>query len=159
MYPAKNETLNLRAIEFLKEKLKTNQIGYSDHSNNIISPVIAVSLGARVIEKHFTLNKKMSGPDHKASLNPKELKLMIQNIRDTEKMLGEKKKILSNSEKDNLKIARKSIVAKINILKGDIFSDKNLTTKRPGTGLSPLFWYKIIGKKSHKSFKKDDHIK
>lgn len=158
-YPADNSSLNLRSIEFLKEKLKTNQIGYSDHSTSIIAPVVAVGLGAKVIEKHFTINKKMKGPDHKASLNPKELKFMIENIRQTEMMLGYKKKIVSKKELENAKIARKSIVAKIAILKGEIFSEKNLATKRPGTGISPTLWLKLIGKKAKKNFKINDLIR
>jgi N,N'-diacetyllegionaminate synthase len=158
-YPAENSILNLRSIEFLKEELKTKQVGYSDHSTSVIAPAIAVSLGAKIIEKHFTINKDMKGPDHKASLNPKELKLMIKNIRETEMMLGKKKKIISKRELDNAKIARKSIVANINILKGEIFTEKNLTTKRPGTGISPTQWLKIIGKRAKKNFKINESIK
>ncbi len=158
-YPANNSKLNLRAIEYLREKLNTNQVGYSDHSTSLLAPSIAVSLGAKVIEKHFTLNKKMNGPDHKASLNPKELKLMISKIRETETMLGVKKKIVTIQEKENAKIARKSIVAKKNIKKGQKFTYKNLTIKRPGTGLNPILLTKFIGRKSKKNFKINELVK
>tara|TARA_B110000305_G_C19417879_1_gene629066 strand:- start:807 stop:1820 length:1014 start_codon:yes stop_codon:yes gene_type:complete len=158
-YPANKSSLNLRSIEFLKDKLGTTQVGYSDHSTSIIAPAIAVSLGAKIIEKHFTLDKNMTGPDHKASLSPNELKLMVDNIKDTEIMLGNNIKTISKKELDIAKVARKSIVAKINILKGEKFSENNLTTKRPGTGISPTLWLKIIGKKAKKNFKYDELIK
>jgi len=158
-YPANKSSLNLRSIEFLKDKLGTTQVGYSDHSTSIIAPAIAVSLGAKIIEKHFTLDKNMTGPDHKASLSPNELKLMVDNIKDTEIMLGNNIKTISKKELDIAKVARKSIVAKINILKGEKFSENNLTTKRPGTGISPTLWLKIIGKKAKKNFKYNELIK
>lgn len=158
-YPANENILNLNTILFLKERLKTNQVGYSDHSTSVVAPSIAVALGAKIIEKHFTLDKKMKGPDHKASLNPAELKDMIHKIRVTEKMLGVKEKKITYNEILNSKIVRKSIVAKEKISKGEKFSEKNLTTKRPGTGISAIDWPKLIGKKSKKFFKVNELIK
>ena len=113
-------------------------------------------MGASVIEKHFTLNKDLEGPDHKASLNPDELKSMIASIRNIEKAMGDGKKNITKSEKPNINVARKSIVAKTNIKKGEVFSENNLTTKRPGVGINPMKWNSIIGKIAKKSYKVDD---
>ena len=156
-YPAKPESLNLN---FLK-KLKNfgYQIGYSDHSESIVTPVVAVSLGCKIIEKHFTLSKKMHGPDHKASLEPKELYEMIKMIRYTESVLGSEDKKITQSEKKTKVLVRKSIVASENINIGEKFTYNNLTTKRPGNGLSPFLMEKLIGKKSSKNYKKDQQIK
>ena len=124
-----------------------------------MTPSIAVGLGCAVIEKHFTLSKKLKGPDHKASLEPHELKLMIKNVRETEKMLGSfGKKITPSEHKTKLKV-RKSLVASRNIKKGEFFSKKNITAKRPGTGISAIEILKIFGKKSNVNFKKDEFIK
>jgi N,N'-diacetyllegionaminate synthase len=156
-YPANLNDLNLN---FIKELKKFGyQVGYSDHSSSIITPSIAVSLGSKVIEKHFTLSKKFKGPDHKASLEPQELIKMIRLIRDTEKMLGTKNKIITSSEKKTKLLVRKSLVARIDIKKGEIFNTKNITTKRPGTGISPFKIKKFLGKKSPKNFSKDQLIK
>lgn len=156
-YPAPFQDLNLRAIEGMKKKLGVN-IGYSDHSIGIAAPIAAVSIGATVIEKHFTLNKKLPGPDHKASLNPRELKSMVSAIRNIEAALGNDEKIVTPSEINNRMIARKSIVASKIILKGDFFTEENLTTKRPGTGISPMLWYEIIGTRASKNYYKDEAI-
>ena len=156
-YPASYNDLNLNAIKLLKKKFKLN-IGYSDHSRGIEAAIAAVSLGAKIIEKHFTLNQNLYGPDHKASLNFSEFKNMVSSIRNIEKSLGEEKKTLSIAEIKNSKIVKKSIVASKNIMKGDLFSEDNITTKRPGYGISPMKWEKIIGKKSKKNFKKDEFI-
>ena len=157
-YPTPMTDVNLRAMATIHDKFGT-KIGYSDHSLGIEVPIAAVALGACVIEKHFTLNRNLDGPDHKASLEPKELEAMVQSIRNIEKALGSGKKIPSKSEIKNIAIARKSIVAKTSIKKGDIFSEKNLTTKRPGNGLSPMLWDSVIGKVAKKNFEEDEAIK
>ncbi len=157
-YPAKPDELNLAALKLLKKKFAIN-VGYSDHSLGILAPIIALSYGASVIEKHFTLNKNLKGPDHKASLEPEELKEMVKNIKSATLMIGKELKIISQAEKKNKQIARKSIVAKKMISKGEKFTKLNLTCKRPGTGISPMNWYKVIGKKAKKKFEIDEIIK
>ena len=132
--------------------------GYSDHTLGLESPIAAVTLGAEVIEKHFTLNKKLKGPDHSTSLMPKEFKQMISYIRNIEKGLGVYSKIVTKSEKVNINFVRKSVVAKKNILKGEKFKISNITTKRPGHGISPFQWNKVLGQKALKNFKKDELI-
>ena len=156
-YPTPFEDVNLRAMLTIKEAFKVN-IGYSDHTPGIEVPVAAVALGAVVIEKHFTLDRELPGPDHKASLEPYELKAMVNAIRNIEKALGNGIKKPSKSEKKNISVARKSIVAKRDIKKGEIFTEENLTVKRPGTGISPMRWKEIIGKKAPRDFKKDEII-
>lgn len=156
-YPAPYDEINLNTIATLRNIFKLN-IGFSDHSLGIQASIAAVALGAKVIEKHLTLNKKLKGPDHKASLDPKEFKFMVQSIRIVEKTLGNKKKKITKTEKKNIHIIRKSIVAKKNIKKGEIFTKENITTKRPAGGLSPLNWKKVIGKKATRNFNYDDFI-
>jgi N,N'-diacetyllegionaminate synthase len=156
-YPTPMEDVNLRAIITLREAFKVN-VGYSDHTLGIEIPIAAVALGATVIEKHFTLDKNLPGPDHKASLEPYELKAMVKAIRNIEKALGTGIKKPSKSEIKNINIARKSIVAKRNIKKGEIFTDENITTKRPGTGISPMKWNEVIGKRASRDFRKDEEI-
>lgn len=156
-YPANLKDLNLKFINRLKQF--GYEVGYSDHSASVITPSIAVALGCKVVEKHFTLSKNLKGPDHKASLEPKELTKMIKYIRDTEKMLGSNEKIITKSEQKTKLLVRKSIVASKNIKKGEFFSLKNITTKRPGSGLSPFKIKKFLGKKSIKNYKKDQLIK
>ena len=156
-YPTKLEDINLNVISTFKKKFKVD-VGLSDHSSSTVIPSAAVAMGAKIIEKHITLNRKMPGPDHKASLEPKEFKLMVQNIKDVLKALGSKKKKVTLSEKKNIFIARKSIVAKKNILKGEFFNYKNLTTKRPGNKTSASKWYQLIGKRALKNYFKDDFI-
>jgi Sialic acid synthase len=134
------------------------KIGYSDHTTGIEAPIAAVALGANIIEKHFTLSRDLEGPDHQASLEPNELKQMITCIRNIEKAMGDGKKFPTDSEKNNITIARKSIVAKAKINRGEIFTEKNLTTKRPGNGISPMKWDDMIGKVSKKNYHEDDLI-
>jgi len=156
-YPTPYEDANIKAIKTLRDKFKI-KVGYSDHTLGNEASIAAVTLGSEVIEKHFTINKLMKGPDHIASLNPKDLKLFIKSIRNTEKLLGSGKKVPSKSERENINVARKSILSKININKGDIFANHNLCIKRPGSGISPIFWYKLLGKKSKKKYNYDELI-
>ena len=156
-YPAPYDSVNLNAMLTLQNEFGFN-VGYSDHTNGIEVPVAAVAMGASVIEKHFTLDKNMEGPDHKASLEPDELKLMVQSIRNVEVALGDGTKQPSDAEKKNISIARKSIVAACEIKKGDVFSEKNLTAKRPGNGISPMQWEKILGNNALRDFETDEMI-
>ncbi len=157
-YPTNIQDVNLKAFEQLKKKFGL-KLGYSDHTTSQEVPIIAVAMGAKIIEKHFTLNKNLNGPDHKASFNPKEFKTLVENIRKTEIILGKNKKIVTESEKRNKILVRKSLVAKKEIKKGDRFNKNNITIKRPGNGISPVNFYKLIGKKSKYSFKPDELIK
>jgi len=156
-YPAKFESLNLKAIETLETAFKL-PVGFSDHSLGIFAPIAAVALGAVIIEKHFTLDKNLPGPDHKASLNPKELKEMIEAIRLTEKALGDGIKRPVPEEEEIKKVARRSIVAKVNIPKGTVITRDMITFKRPGTGLSPKYYGEIIGRKTRRDVKADELI-
>ena len=157
-YPTPIRDVNLRSMLSIGKILKVN-FGYSDHTLGFEVSVAAVALGASCIEKHFTLNSNMRGPDHRASLEPKELKKMINAIRNIEIALGSSIKRPSKSEMPNIKIVRKSLVASQDIKKGEIFTEQNLTTKRPGTGLSPFKIIKFLGKRSLKNYKKDQQIK
>lgn len=156
-YPTPFEDVNLRAMQTIGNSLGV-KYGYSDHTLGIEVPIAAVALGATVIEKHLTLDRKMEGPDHAASIEPVEFSDMIKAIRNIEQSLGSSIKKISKSEKKNIEIVRKSLVAKKNIKKGEFFSKKNLTTKRPGNGISPMFWNNFIGKISQKSYEKDELI-
>lgn len=156
-YPTPFSDVNLKAMLTMKN-LFNLRVGYSDHTQGIEVPIAAVALGAEIIEKHFTLDRNMKGPDHKASLEPKELADMISSIRNIEKAIGEGNKIVTESERPNISVARKSIVAKVDIKKGDILTELNLTTKRPGTGISPMKWKSVIGTVAIKDFQKDDLI-
>ncbi|MEM0486371.1 MAG: N-acetylneuraminate synthase [Thermoplasmata archaeon] len=156
-YPTPFEDVNLKAMLTIREAFKV-EVGYSDHTIGIEIPIAAVALGARVIEKHFTLDRNLPGPDHKASLEPHELKAMIKAIRNVEKALGDGIKKPSLSEKKNINIARKSIVAKRDIKAGEIFTEENITTKRPRTGMDPMRWKEIIGKVAKRDFKKDEEL-
>ena len=156
-YPTPFEDVNLRAMLTLKEEFGC-EIGYSDHTKGIEIPLAAVALGATIIEKHFTLDRNMEGPDHKASLEPDELGKMIKSIRNVEIAMGSKYKKPSESEKKNINIARKSIVARIDICKGDAFTEKNITTKRPGNGISPMKWNEVLGQTAKRDFDKDELI-
>ena len=157
-YPTPMKDVNLKAMLTIKDELGVN-IGYSDHTLGIEVAISAVAMGATVIEKHFTLDRNMSGPDHAASLEPEELKAMVTAIRNIEKAMGGGEKKPSSSEIKNIPIARKSIVAKKIIKKGEGFSEENLTVKRPGTGLSPMLWDKIIGTRATKNFDLDELVK
>jgi N,N'-diacetyllegionaminate synthase len=156
-YPAPYNEINLNTIATLRNSLKLN-IGFSDHSIGVYASIAAVALGAKVIEKHLTLSKNLKGPDHRSSLDPSEFKLMVQGIRIVEKTLGDKIKKITKSEKKNINIVRKSIVALTKIKKNEKFSNFNIGCKRPGTGISPLFFKQLIGKKSLKNFNKNDLI-
>lgn len=157
-YPTPMEDVNLRAMLTLKEELGV-ETGYSDHTLGIEIPIAAAALGATVIEKHFTLDKTMEGPDHKASLEPLELSAMVQAVRNIEKALGNGEKVPSKSEQKNAEVARKSIVAAIDIFAGEVLTEDKLTTKRPGNGISPMDWEKLIGKKVNRDYKADEMIK
>ena len=141
----------------LRKKLGT-KVGYSDHTTGIEVVVAAVSLGATVIEKHFTLNRNLEGPDHKASLEPEELEVMVNKIRIIEKALGDGVKRVAEAEKKNIAIARKSIVAAKDIKKGEILSEDNITTKRPGNGISPMQWFEVLGTEAIRDFGEDELI-
>ncbi len=156
-YPTPFKDVNLRAMETIKKETGC-QCGYSDHTLGIEVPIAAVAMGAPIIEKHFTLDRTMSGPDHKASLEPEELRLMITAIRNIEESLGDGKKKVTDSERENIAVARKSIVAKRNINKDELFSEENITTKRPGMGISPMKWNSLLGKKAKRAFKEDEVI-
>lgn len=157
-YPTPMEDVNLKAIQHIQKEFQT-AVGYSDHTLGIEVPVAAVALGASIIEKHFTLDKTMKGPDHKASLDPNELKAMVFAIRNIEKAIsGSGLKTVSSSEQKNINIARKSIVANRRIAAGECFSEENLTVKRPGSGISPMKWDEVIGKTATKDFDIDELI-
>nr|WP_297705531.1 N-acetylneuraminate synthase [uncultured Butyrivibrio sp.] len=156
-YPTPYEDVNLKVMKTMNEAFKV-EVGYSDHTNGIEVPIAAVALGATVIEKHFTLDRNMEGPDHKASLEPDELAAMVTSIRNIEKAMGNGIKEPSNSEVKNIKAARKSIVAKRNIKAGEVLDERNLTTKRPGTGISPMRWNEVIGTRAIRDFDEDESI-
>ena len=156
-YPAPLESVNLLAMKTLQKEFGC-EVGYSDHTKGIDVPCYAVSLGATVIEKHFTTDKNLPGPDHKASLEPQELKEMVDRIREIELILGDGNKKPQEAESKNKAVARKSIVAKCDIIKGEILTEENLTCKRPGNGISPMKWKSVIGQKAVRDFKKDEQI-
>ena len=156
-YPAPMEEVNLKAMVSMGRAFGV-ETGYSDHTPGIEVPIAAVALGARVIEKHFTLDRTLPGPDHAASLEPWELKAMVQSIRNIERALGDGIKRPGPSELKNRPIARKSIVASRPIRAGEVFSEDNLTTKRPGTGISPMRWDEVIGRAANRDFDADELI-
>lgn len=156
-YPTPMKDVNLKAMLTIKHDFET-AVGYSDHTRGIEVPIAAVALGAEVIEKHFTLDRNMAGPDHKASLEPQELKAMVQAIRNIESALGTGIKQVSESERGNISVARKSIVASTYIKKGETLTDSNLSVKRPGTGISPMLWETVVGTKATKDYQPDDQI-
>ena len=157
-YPTPIKDVNLRAMLTIKKKFKVN-IGYSDHTEGIEASLAAVALGAQIIEKHFTLNKNFIGPDHKASITGNELKSLAQGIKKVNLALGNKEKKITSSEKKNLTIARNSLVAAKNIKKGEKFTELNLAVKRPGSGISPMKLFQIVGKIAKKNFVQDELIK
>ncbi len=156
-YPTPISDVNLLAMVKMREETGL-PVGYSDHTQGIEVPIAAAALGAEVIEKHFTLDRKMEGPDHKASLEPQELMQMVVGIRKIESALGSKIKQVSESEMPNVAIVRKSIVAAANIKRGEKYTEKNLTTKRPATGISPMLWDEVIGKTADRDYKVDEMI-
>ena len=157
-YPTPDKDVNILAINDLKEKFPNVSIGFSDHSVGYVAAVGAAILGVSLIEKHFTLDKNFAGPDHKASATPEELKALVENVRRIEVMAGSSKKIVTESERKNKIVARKSIVAAKNIVKGEIFTEENITCKRPGNGISPMNWYDVLGKVAEKDFRTDELI-
>ena len=156
-YPTPFEDVNLTAMNTIKEEFDV-KVGYSDHTKGIEVPIAAVALGAIVIEKHFTLDRNMEGPDHKASLEPNELKAMVDSIRHIELALGNGMKQPAESEKKNIAVARKSIIASKDIKVGELFTEENLTVKRPGDGISPMRWFDVIGKPAPRDFQEDELI-
>lgn len=156
-YPTPMKDVNLKAMQTLGQAFNL-PYGYSDHTNGIEVPIAAVALGASVIEKHFTLDKTMEGPDHKASLEPHELIAMVKAIRNIEQALGSSVKQASPSEAKNKPIARKSLVAKTSIKQGETLTEQNLTIKRPGTGINPMRWDELLGTMAKKDYKEDEFI-
>lgn len=156
-YPTPVQDVNLRAMQTLEKELHL-PVGYSDHTQGIEIPIAAAAMNACVIEKHFTLDRSMEGPDHKASLEPGELKAMVQAVRNVELALGNGRKEPSPSERANISVVRKSIVAKCSIKKGDTFTEENLTVKRPGNGISPMHWHEMIGKQAKRDFAEDEPV-
>ncbi len=156
-YPCPIDEVNLRAMHTIKATFGV-KVGYSDHTQGIEVPIAAVAMGACVIEKHFTLDRTMEGPDHKASLEPDELKAMVQAIRHIEQALGDGVKSPSESEQKNISVARKSIVAACSIRVGEVFCVNNITVKRPGNGISPMRWDEIIGRSASRNFSVDELI-
>ncbi len=156
-YPTPFEDVNLLAMLAIRDKYNVD-VGYSDHTLGIEVPIAAVALGAKVIEKHFTLNRNMAGPDHSASLEPDELAEMVKAIRHIESAKGTGEKKPSPSERKNVLIVRKSIVAATQIRKGDIIGKNNITAKRPGGGISPMKWHEVVGTRARRNYNKDDMI-
>ena len=157
-YPTPMQDVNLKAMQTIKSAFPGIHIGYSDHTEGIEVPIAAVAMGATIIEKHFTLDKSLPGPDHRASLEPDELTAMVRAIRNIETALGNGIKKPSPSELKNIPIARKSIVAARDIRKGEAFTEENLAIKRPGTGISPMRWDEVIGQSASKDYKQDNLI-
>lgn len=156
-YPTPYQDVNLNAMASIKHEFDI-QVGYSDHTSGIEVPIAAVALGAKIIEKHFTIDRNLPGPDHKASLEPYELKAMVSAIRHIEQALGDGIKRVSDSEKANISVARKSIVAACSIKKGELLTEENLTVKRPATGLSPMLWDEVVGTIAIKDYEEEDLI-
>lgn len=156
-YPAAMQDVNLKAMLTMKEHCRCD-VGYSDHTLGIEAAIAAAAMGAVVIEKHFTLDKTMEGPDHKASLEPDELVMMVKAIRNVESAMGDGEKHPSKSEIKNISVVRKSIIAAKNIQKGEVFTIENITTKRPGTGISPMRWNEVIGMRAERDYAEDELI-
>lgn len=157
-YPTPDEDVNIMAIDALRAEFPGFRIGFSDHSNGYLAAVGACTKEIVLIEKHFTLNKNLPGPDHKASADPEELKNLCRNVRRMEILIGNPEKKVTDSERRNIAIARKSIVAKYPISKGEILTEENITCKRPGTGISPMRWYEVLGRTAIRNFDIDELI-
>lgn len=156
-YPTPYGDVNLRAMETMRAQFGL-EVGYSDHTPGIEIPIAAAAMGASVLEKHFTLDRNMEGPDHKASLEPEELKAMVDAVRHVEAALGDGVKTASPSERKNIAVARKSIVARRNIRKGEALTEDNLAVKRPGNGVSPMRWFEALGTAAIRDFQTDELI-
>lgn len=156
-YPTPMRDVNLRAMQTMARELGV-RTGYSDHTQGIEVPIAAVAMGAAVVEKHFTLSRELPGPDHRASLEPHELKAMVKAIRNIEQALGSGDKHVTQSERKNMVVARKSIVALTEIKKGEIFTEENITVKRPGNGVSPMLWDQVLGQAASRDFAADEPI-
>lgn len=156
-YPTPMRDVNLLAMEQLRQ-LHPGAVGYSDHTTGIEVPIAAVAMGAEIIEKHFTLDKNLPGPDHRASLDPAELSAMVRAIRNIELARGDGEKHVSPSERPNIEVARKSIIAARDISKGELLTEDNLTVKRPGNGVSPMLWDSVVGTRAIRDFKADHLI-
>ena len=156
-YPTPYEDVNLRAMQTMKDVFRV-PVGYSDHTKGIAIPLAAVGAGAQVIEKHFTLDRTLPGPDHVASLEPDELQAMVEGIRRIEKAMGTGEKVPSSSEKKNIAAARKSLVAACRIQKGELFTSENITAKRPGDGLNPMRYHEILGQVADRDYEEDEQI-
>lgn len=156
-YPAPDASVNLRAMDALKE-LGCATVGYSDHTVGITASLAAVARGAMIVEKHFTLDRNLPGPDHKASLEPDELAELVREVRRVEAMLGTGVKAVADAERSNIEVARKSIIAARAIAEGEVLTEENLTVKRPGGGVSPLVWDSVIGCKAIRAFEPDELI-
>ena len=156
-YPAPDASVNLRAMDALKE-LGCATVGYSDHTVGITASLAAVARGAMIVEKHFTLDRNLPGPDHKASLEPDELAELVREVRRVEAMLGTGVKAVADAERSNIEVARKSIIAARAIAEGEVLTEENLTVKRPGGGVSPLLWDSVIGRKAIRAFEPDELI-
>jgi N,N'-diacetyllegionaminate synthase len=156
-YPTKMADVNLKAMQTLQNAFRV-KVGYSDHTQGIEVATAAVAMGASMIEKHFTLDRNMEGPDHKASLEPHELKAMVRAIRNIEQAIGDGIKRPSASEAKNMQVARKSLVAACDIKQGEVFTEQNLTVKRPGLGISPMRWNEVLGQTAQKDYQADELI-
>lgn len=156
-YPTPFDAVNLRAMDALRS-LGCGAVGYSDHTVGITVPVAAVALGAEVVEKHFTLDKNLPGPDHRASVDPAELKAMVEAVRQVEASLGNGDKSVADCERPNIEVARKSIVAARDIAAGELLTEENITTKRPGNGISPMEWDSVVGTRAVRDFPYDSLI-
>lgn len=157
-YPTPDEDVNVLAIGALQDRFPDYAIGFSDHSAGYLAAAGAVVLGISMIEKHFTLDKNLPGPDHKASATPDELKALCESVRRMEVLAGVREKRVTPSERKNKIVARKSIVARRSIQKGDVFTEANITCKRPGNGISPMDWYDLLGKRAERDFSEDELI-
>lgn len=157
-YPTPDKDVNLFSITDIKENFPECLVGFSDHSVGYTAAIGAAMLGIVLIEKHFTLDKNMDGPDHKASATPEEMAMLVENVRRIAVMAGSNRKVVTESEKKNKIVARKSVVANKNIKKGEVFTELNITCKRPGNGISPMMWYEVLGKTAEKDFEEDELI-
>lgn len=157
-YPTPDHDVNVSAIEALRDAFPGHRVGLSDHSRGSVAAVMAVALGAVVIEKHFTLDRSLPGPDHRASATPDEMRELVESVRRAEDMFGTGRKEVSQSERGNMAIARRSLVAARDIRVGEVLSEENMCCKRPGTGISPMLWHEVLGSRAERDFNEDELI-